>query len=313
MYQQYPIAETFGIPAPASMKVEGFTPSSNPFVPVEKPYLFRREPLRDALAFFGNPNGDGLYITGPTGSGKTSLIEQVAARLHWGVQAVAGHGRLEFNDLLGQFILTGNGTMKWIDGPLTSAVRHGQVLLINEIDATDPAELLGLNDIVEGKPLLIAATDEVVKPHPKFRLVATGNSAGAGDQSGLYQGVNRQSLAFMDRFRLMEVGYPEPADEMTMLEQAVPTMPVSIRERMIQLANEIRKVFIGGGDSSGLLSITMSTRGLLRWALLSANYKGAPNALAYALDRALVLRGDMAEREAIHRMAQDVFGSDWVV
>jgi cobaltochelatase CobS len=117
----------------------------------------------------------------------------------------------------------------------------------------------------------------------------------------------------MDRFRLMEVGYPEPADEMILLERAIPAMPLSIRERMIQLANEIRKVFIGQGDTAGLLSITMSTRTLLRWAQLSANYKGAPNALAYALDRALVYRGDAAEREAIHRMAQDVFGTDWQV
>ncbi|OAI12757.1 MULTISPECIES: AAA family ATPase [Methylomonas] len=313
MYQDYSVANTFGVPAPLSMNVEGFAPANNPYVPVEKPYLFRREPLRDVLAFFANPNGDGLYITGPTGSGKTSLIEQVAARLHWGVHAVTGHGRLEFNDLVGQFVLTGSGGMKWTDGPLTRAVRHGHVLLLNEIDATDPSELIGLNDIVEGKPLLIAATDEVVRPHPKFRVVATGNSAGAGDQSGLYQGVMRQNIALMDRFRLMEVGYPEPAYEMTLLERATPTMPISIRERMIQLANEIRKVFIGHGDTAGLLSITMSTRTLLRWAQLSANYRGAPNALAYALDRALAYRGDAAEREAIHRMAQDVFGTDWQV
>ena len=62
------------------------------------------------------------------------------------------------------------------------------------------------------KPLSNPQTGETVRPHGKFRLVATGNSAGGGDRSGLYPGVLRQNLALLDRFRLMEVGYPEPAE-----------------------------------------------------------------------------------------------------
>jgi cobaltochelatase CobS len=313
MIQKYSIADTFGIAAPASFQVEGFVPSNNPYVPTQKPYVFRKDHLRDVLAFLGTSNGDGLYITGPTGSGKTSLLEQVCARLHWGVHSVTGHGRLELNDLLGQFMLVDGGAMQWIDGPLTLAVRLGHVLLINEIDAVDPAELIGLNEIVEGKPLTIPQTCALIAPHPKFRLVATGNSAGAGDQSGLYQGVLRQNLAFLDRFRLMEVGYPEPADEMKLLADVVPNMPEPLRESMINVANQIRKVFIGGQDGGGMLSVTLSTRGLVRWASLVATFKSAPNALAYALDRALTLRAEPAEREAIHRIAKDVFGDDWQV
>ena len=80
MLKNYSIADTFGITAPASMKVEGFEPSQNPYVPTQKPYVFRKDHLRDVLAFLGSPNGDGLYLTGPTGSGKTSLLEQVAAQ-----------------------------------------------------------------------------------------------------------------------------------------------------------------------------------------------------------------------------------------
>lgn len=313
MLKHYTIANTFGINAPASMKIEGFEPTDNPYVPTQKPYVFRKEHLRDVLAFLGSPNGDGLYLTGPTGSGKTSLLEQVAARLHWGVHTVTGHGRLELNDLLGQYMLVEGGAMQWIDGPLTLAVRLGHVLLINEIDAVDPAELIGLNEIVEGKPLTIPQTGMLIAPHAKFRLVATGNSAGSGDQSGLYQGVLRQNISFLDRFRLMEIGYPEPEDEMKLLADVVPTMPESVRESMIKVANQIRKVFIGGADGSGMLSVTLSTRGLLRWASLVATFKSAPNALAYSLDRALTFRAEPAEREAIHRIAKDIFGDDWVL
>lgn len=295
MYRKFSIADTFGLPAPASMTVEGFADERNPFIPVRKPYVFRRDPLRDVLAFLSAPHGDGLYVTGPTGSGKTSLLEQVASRLNWGVSAAIGHGRLEFNDLLGQYMLAEGGAMKWIDGPLTLAVRHGHLFLINEIDAVDPAELIGLNDIVEGKPLAIPQTGEVITPHPKFRLAATGNSTGAGDASGLYQGVLRQNIAFLDRFRLMEVDYPEPADELKLLANVAPTMPVTVMESMVRVANEIRKVFVGGQEGAGLLSVTLSTRGLVRWASLVATFKSAPNALAYSLDRALAFRAQPSE------------------
>ena len=78
MYQSFPIAETFGIQAPPKMTVEGIADANHPKIPAKRDYVFRKEPLRDVLAFLNVPNGDGLYITGPTGAGKTSLITQVA-------------------------------------------------------------------------------------------------------------------------------------------------------------------------------------------------------------------------------------------
>ena len=311
MIQTFPIADTFGIPAPARLTVEGFADATHPRIPVRKDYVFRKEPLRDVLAFLGQPQGDGLYVTGPTGSCKTSLISQVCARLHWPVQAVTCHGRLELGDLIGQFTLV-NGTMSFVHGPLALALRDGHVLILNEIDLMDPSELAGLNDCLEGQPLVIPQNGgEVIRPHPKFRLVATGNSAGGGDASGLYQGVLRQNLAFLDRFRLIEIGYPEPALEDSLLAQAVPAIPAPIREKMIRVAGEVRKLFVGGENQAGVLSLTLSTRGLVRWAALTVAFKGAPNALEYALDRALTLRAEPEQRVAIHRIAADVFGEDW--
>ena len=318
--KKFPIGTTFGIQAPSGMMVEGFEDATHPAIPTQKDYVFKNEHLRDVLAYLSNPHGDALYLTGPTGSGKTSLICQIAARLNWPVQQVTCHGRLELNDLTGQFMLV-NGSMSYVHGSLSQAVRDGHLLILNEIDLMDPSELAGLNDIIEGQPLVIPQNGgEVIKVHPKFRMIATGNSAGQGDQSGLYQGVMQQNLAFMDRFRLMEVGYPEASIEKSILQSVLTSMGVSydtvmenLTEKMIQVANEIRRLFVGGTDGAGELSVTMSTRTLLRWTNLMIAYKRAPNALAYSLDRALTLRAEPAQREAIHRIAQDIFGDAWGV
>jgi cobaltochelatase CobS len=224
------------------------------------------------------------------------------------------------NDLIGQFMLV-NGSMAFVHGPLSQAVRDGHILLLNEIDLMDPSELAGLNDIMEGQPLMIPQNGaEVIKPHPKFRIVATGNSAGQGDQSGLFQGVMQQNLAFLDRFRMMEIGYADPAVEKVILIESLKAMGVnvdaimeSLTENMIKVANDIRRLFIGGPDSSGELSVTMSTRTLVRWTNLMIAYKRAPNALEYSLDRALTFRAEPSQREAIHRIAKDTFGDSWSV
>ncbi|NMU52996.1 AAA family ATPase, partial [Vibrio parahaemolyticus] len=112
-----------------------------------------------------------------------------------------------------------NGNMTFVYGPLALAVKHGHLLIINEMDLAEPAELAGLNDILEGAPLVIAQNGgEIIIPHNKFRFIATGNSAGSGDQTGLYQGVLQQNLAFLDRFRIIEATYAEPSVEEAILE-----------------------------------------------------------------------------------------------
>ncbi|MFP4076835.1 MAG: AAA family ATPase [Halochromatium sp.] len=315
--QRFDVATTFAIPAPRGLEIEGFADEDHPQIPTKQPYVFRQG-LNAVLAFLRAAEGDALLLSGPTGCGKTSLIRQVAARLHWPVQEVTCHGRMELSDLLGSFQLSDAST-RFVYGPLALAAREGHLLILNELDLMDPAELAGLNDIVEGAPLVIAQNGgELIRPHPKFRVIATGNSVGAGDQTGLYQGVLRQNLAFLDRFRVLRVSYPEPEVEQSLLAELVPSLPSEIADKLVVVANEVRRLFMGesvdhltGNAGQSELTLTLSTRALVRWARLTVTFKGAPNPLAYALDQALTARAVAEEREAIHRIAADVLGPLW--
>lgn len=314
----HPLAKTFGIKAPDRVTAPGYEPNDNPFVPSrDENYVFRAGFIREIVAFLKSPHGDALWITGPTGSGKTSGVTEVAARLNWPVQQVTANGRMEMADLVGHHALVSPvpgqpPVMEFMYGPLPVAMKEGHILLINEVDLADPAELSGLNDVLEGRPLVIAQNGgEIIKPHPMFRVIVTGNSNGSGDQSGLYQGVMMQNIAALDRYRFIQVGYPDEATEQDILARAAASLPESTRKGMVKMANQIRKLFMGENGNDGNISVTMSTRNLVRWAKLSLQFRGAPNALHYALDQALLLRASKEEGEAILRLAKDAFGDQW--
>lgn len=308
----FQVSTTFNVQAHPELEVLGYADASHPQIPRRQDgYVFRPDLLRDVLAFLHEAGGDGLFLTGPTGSGKTSLITQIAARLNWPVQSVTCHGRLELQALIGQFVLR-NGSTEFVHGPLSVAARDGHLLILNESDLMDPSELAGLNDIIEGQPLVIAENGgEVIPPHPQCRVIATGNSAGSGDGSGLYQGVLRQNLAFMDRFRVIQVDYPALELEQAVVQRAVPSLPSEIVTKMLVVASEIRRLFLGEDREAPALTLTMSTRTLVRWATLAVTFKGAPQVFAYALNQALTARAEPEQREAIHRIAADVFGDYW--
>lgn len=252
-YAQYSVSKVFGMPSiPEKVLAVGYADTTNPFIPATDPnYVFRKEFVREVLAFLKEPGGDALYATGPTGSGKTSGITEIAGRLNWPVQQMTAHGRMELCDLIGHHALVAAKpgeppVMQFMYGPLAVAMREGHILLINEVDLADPAELAGLNDVLEGRPLVIAQNGgEIIKPHPMFRVMVTGNSTGSGDASGLYQGVMMQNIASMDRYRFIKVGYAEDIAELSILGRVTPNLPENIRNGMVRIANQVRKLFLG--------------------------------------------------------------------
>lgn len=306
------VRNTFKLDVPAEVITVGFKHSNNPNIPpLDQSYVFRRETLRDILTYLDEPDGDGLYFAGHYGAGKTTLPYQVAARLNWPVESFTGHIRMEFDDLVGTWKLV-KGTMQFLYGPLAKAMRDGHLFILNEIDRADPGQLAGLHDVLEGHPLVIATNGgEVIRAHPNFRFIANGNSFGSGDSTGLYQGVNQLDIAFMDRFRVVEVDYPTEDVERTILETKTPDLPEEIRRNMIRVANHIRKLFVGGEEVATPLTITMSTRALCRWAKLTLVFRNAPNALSYALNQSLLAKAEPEQKIAIERIAKDVFGATW--
>lgn len=311
-------------------------------------YIFRRELMVDILAWH-NHMVKPLYLYGPTQCGKTSVLNQFANRLNIPVWSITGHRQLELTEMMGQFGLNENGGYEWMDGPLTLAARNGGWFMVNEIDRMLPSVVVGLNDILEtGDFTLSNKQGEIVKMHPDFRIVATGNTNMAGDESGNYMTANIHDKSVLERFEMMlAVDYPGEAEETALLEgvfaeldaedlklwfeeenikvenaDKTSTVPVlegefvtreSFISALIRVARMIRSQSIDGGSQSGDgLERTMSTATLIKWAQQCITFRGATkfgkSPLHYALERSLTNGCTPTTKLAIHEIIKSVFG-----
>ncbi|KLV03565.1 hypothetical protein ABT56_19050 [Photobacterium aquae] len=310
----------FGFNAP--IEVNGYEPTNNPLVPAINPnYVFNKEVLRDVLDFMDESFGDGLMLSGDTGCGKTSVIEQIAGRLNIPVYSHTCGENDRFETFVGRWDLV-NGNTVWIDGILTKAMKEGVICLLNESDLLLPPEFSQFNGILEGAPLIIEQLGgQVIYPEKGFRLVCTANSCGSGDHTGFYQGVNTQNMATMDRFLVVLCNYPPMEIETDIVSKYVPSLPSDIVKNMVRVANIVRSVYANKEpeddavkadiNSDISLSITFSTRTLIRWATRTVRMHSPlnPAPVKYALERSLLNRcADKSQVEAIEAFAEAVFG-----
>jgi len=285
-------------------------------------YKFRTSIRMPVMNWLFSPNGDALALTGPTGSGKTSLIREIAAILNWPYLQANAHSRMEVPDLIGGLRLecdpaTGDQRTVFSYGPLALAMKHGYLFCLDEGDFLDPSVMSGLNAILEGAPLVIPENGgEIIRPHKYFRFAITCNTRGQGDDNGLYGGTLTQNLATWDRYRMVEVPYMSSEDEIETLMHVLGLKAGDIVTRMVEIANLVRKQFVGNPSptgETGNLTVTFSTRTLMRWARISGSYskssvEGCPMALA--LRESLTNRAAVDQRIAIHTIAKTVFGPE---
>ncbi|WP_454827613.1 AAA family ATPase [Paraburkholderia xenovorans] len=207
-----------------------------------------------------------VMLIGHTGAGKTSLIEQVAARSRHGVLRSNMNGQTTVGDFVGFWTVKGGETI-WVDGVLPTAMREGLWLIVDEIDFAEPSILAALTAVLEphGRLVLKEKGNEIVAPHPDFRLFATANAVGAMSQfRHLYQGANLMNEAFLDRWRVYLLDYLTPAEEADVLMATLaPHMTRTLATTLAAIAADCRAAFARED-----LSSAFSTRRLLDWAEL---------------------------------------------
>ncbi|SKD04594.1 CbbQ/NirQ/NorQ C-terminal [Burkholderia sp. CF099] len=238
--------------------------SGGPLVPATNPaYLF---PDRVADILQDIVENRRVMLIGHTGAGKTSLIEQVAAQTAHGVLRSNMNGQTTVGDFVGFWTVKGGETL-WIDGVLPTAMREGLWLIVDEIDFAEPTILAVLTAVLEpnGRLLLKEKGNEIVTPHPSFRLFATANAVGAMSQfRHLYQGANLMNEAFLDRWRVYLLDYLSPEEEADVLQRTLgPRMTRTMAETLAAIAADCRAAFARED-----LSSAFSTRRLLDWAEL---------------------------------------------
>lgn len=211
-----------------------------------------------------------VLLTGPTGCGKSTLIMALASILNQPTRRVNLHGDVRSVDFLGQKVIDvdeqGNSVVTWRDGVLPDAMRRGHWLILDEFDAAPASIAMVLQSVLEPGHTLVLTSNhgEVVRPHPGFRVFATANTIGRGDDSGLYAGTNVLNEATLDRFVVEACDYPSAAVEAKIVSEKA-GMDKELAKELVKVAGYVR-----AGFGKQECFCTFSTRRLIAWASLIA-------------------------------------------
>src|SRR5918992_133149 len=300
------VRQTFGIDS--EMEVPAFSQRSEYVPDVDDAYRF--DPSTTLAILAGFAHNRRVMIQGYHGTGKSTHIEQVAARLNWPCIRVNLDSHISRIDLVGRdaiVIRDGVQVTEFREGMLPWALQHPTALVFDEYDAGRADVMFVIQRVleVEGK-LTLLDQNRVIRPHPAFRLFATANTVGLGDTTGLYHGTQQINQGQMDRWNIVAtLNYLPHDEEVGIVLAKTPTYDTKhgreMVSAMVTLADLTRSGFINGD-----ISTVMSPRTVITWAENSRIFGD----IAFAFRVTFLNKCDEVERQTVAEYYQRCFGTE---
>ena len=296
------VRDAFGIDS--DMVVKGFADSSDRVPVVDSAYRFDHDTTLAILAGFAHNRR--VMIQGYHGTGKSTHIEQVAAQLNWPCVRVNLDSHISRIDLIGKDAIKlrdGKQVTEFQEGILPWALRNPTAIVFDEYDAGRADVMFVIQRVLEvdGK-LTLLDQNEVITPHPYFRLFATANTVGLGDTTGLYHGTQQINQGQMDRWSIVTtLNYLSHEAEVNIVAAKNPDTNLETINHMVTVANLSRNAFMNGD-----VSTVMSPRTVITWAQNADIFKD----VGFAFRLTFLNKCDELERETIAEFYQRCFNEE---
>ena len=291
------------------MEVPAFSQKSE-FVPeIDESYLFDGPTTQAILAGFAFDRR--VMIQGYHGTGKSTHIEQVAARLNWPMVRINLDSHVSRIDLVGKDAIVlkdGKQITEFREGLLPWALQNPVALTFDEYDAGRPDVMFVIQRVLEAQGrLTLLDQNKVITPHKAFRLFSTTNTVGLGDTSGLYHGTQQINQGQMDRWSIVcQLNYLSHDEEEAIVLAKSPSYDNAkgkdLLASMVRVADMTRQSFIAGD-----ISTVMSPRTVMNWAENARIFDGD---IAQAFRLTFLNKCDELERPIISEFYQRAFGKD---
>jgi cobaltochelatase CobS len=301
------VRQVFGIDT--DLEVPAYSKAADHVPDLDPDYLFNREVTLAILAGFKHNRR--VMIQGYHGTGKSTHVEQVAARLNWPCVRINLDSHVSRIDLIGKDAIVlkdGKQVTEFREGMLPWALQNNIALCFDEYDAGRPDVMFVIQRVLEvaGKLTLLDQT-KVIRPHPAFRMFATTNTIGLGDTSGLYHGTQQINQGQMDRWSIVAtLNYLPHDNEVNIVLAKAKSYNKSEAKRkvisnMVRVADLTRQAFINGD-----LSTVMSPRTVLTWAENAEIFGN----IGFAFRLTFLNKCDELERPLVAEFYQRCFGEE---
>lgn len=256
--------------------------NTDAYVPEEDPCYIRWGYHADVVSIIRRGCFYPVFISGLSGNGKSVMIEQASAQLKREYIRVQISPETDEDDLIGGFRLIDGDTV-FCRGPVIKAMERGCILLLDEIDR-GTNKIMCLQGVLEGKPILIKKTGEVIRPKPGFNVFATANTKGRGSEDGRFSAASILDDAFLERFACtLEQDFPTPSIEQKIVMKHMEKyekVDEAFGKLLTVWTDGIRKVFVQGGVSD-----LVSTRRLCHIVQTFAIFEDRMKAIEMCMNR----------------------------